>query len=127
MSLNTPRKIRAPTIPVGVWFHELKEIDAVINEKISRSLEKGLGPAVRKAIFWNLDRDFGINDKNIAENPDRFVMGLEKIFGPVGGEFVVRLISKELIEEFKLPKSQDKEKTISDILCEVRQRASAQN
>ena len=128
VSPNTPNKIRASTIPLRGSVSQMTETDIVINERISRALENGFGPAVRKAMFWNLERDFGINEKNAAENPDRFVMGLEKLLGPVGREFLVRLISKELIEEFELSQPADKsERSFSEIIFDVRKKISAQN
>jgi hypothetical protein len=98
----------------------LKNIDAVFNETVSVSIERTLGPAVKKAVFSNLERDFGVNEKNLAENPEKFVSGLERLFGPAGKDFLVKMISKDLVITFKLCGAKN-QKTISEILKQIRE------
>jgi hypothetical protein len=98
----------------------LKKIDAAFNETVSVSIERTLGPAVKKAIFSNLQRDFGINENNLAENPEKFVSGLERLFGPAGKDFLVKMISKDLIARFRLCGAKN-QNTISEILEEIRE------
>jgi len=99
----------------------MTQADESFNRIIFLALEKTLGINLNKAMFAILARDYGITEKNIAENLNKFVSGLERILGPAGTALLVSAVSRVLEDEFGLVEDVSRGKrALSEILEQVR-------
>jgi hypothetical protein len=74
-----------------------KTFERLLQEAVDEGLAS-LGESARQAIYFHLDRVFGIKKDEISGNVEAFAGALEKIFGP-GASFLEILIMKRLYEK----------------------------
>jgi len=67
-------------------------VDSVLNE---------LGESIGKVIYFHLEKNFGVNKKEILNQPEAFSKALHSIFGK-RAEIIEELIAKKIQERFKL-------------------------
>lgn len=73
---------------------ERKEANSKIINCIDHALDS-YGDSVKQVIYWNLEKMYGVTRDAIPENAEKFVLGLEKIFG-AGVGIVQRTIINEI-------------------------------
>jgi len=56
--------------------------DNKVGEAISRSLERSLGALVKQAAFTTFERDYGVQEVDVARNPAKFETTLGEIVRP---------------------------------------------
>jgi hypothetical protein len=76
--------------------------DEIVSEILSSTIDKTLGESVRRAVFELLARNYGLTEKSVTSDPEKFTRGLEQILGPAGKDLIVSVISRKIIEEFEL-------------------------
>lgn len=115
------RRSRFLKIRVVDEFSELPQTDEAFNRIIFLALERVLGRNLNKALFTMLSRDHGITERNISENAEKFVSGLERVFGPTATTLLVISVSRVLAEEFGLKEDATKQnRSLSEVMAEVR-------
>ena len=79
---------------------EVSDVQTTIIECVDSVLNQ-LGESIGKVIYFHLERNFGVNKKEIPNQPETFSKALHSIFGK-GAEIIERLIVKKIQERFKL-------------------------
>jgi len=79
---------------------EASDIQTLIEECVDSAF-KELGQSVGKAIYFNLEKNFGIRKEDIPNQPEAFSEALHSIFG-TGAKVIERIIVKEIQEKFRL-------------------------
>jgi hypothetical protein len=93
-----------------------------VTDSIDRAFDS-LGDSIELVLYLTLEKDFGISKEEISVKFHSLSEVLKRIFGPAGREFMIKLISEELIEEFDLPLPEAaEEKSVTALLKKARER-----
>lgn len=79
---------------------EISDVQTAIAECVDSGLNK-LGASVVKVVYYQLEKNFGINKKEIPNQPEALSKALHSIFG-IGTEIIERLIVQKIQERFEL-------------------------
>lgn len=82
-------------------------------DAIDRALNV-FGSSVRYAIYYHISKGTGLELQELASEPEKFVKGLETVFGD-GAQMLERLIIQEINSEFKI-----RAVTLTDALMQAR-------
>ena len=106
------------------------EKDRQFNQKVTDSIDRAfasLGDSIELVLYLTLEKDFGISKEEVPTKPDSLSEVLKRIFGPSGRDFMVKLISEELIDEFDLPPPDaEEEKSVATLLEKAREKYLSQ-
>ncbi len=95
-------------------------------QRVSKALGEALGVKIMYVVYSILKKDYGINKDEVARNPAALEEALGKLFGPKGRDFLVKLISAEIIMEFDLPDNPTgKGNTLTELLQRAHQKATS--
>jgi hypothetical protein len=75
------------------------------SEQILACVDRGmsmLGESGKKAVYWQMEKRFGLKHEEIPARPTEFSRTLESLFGS-GAIVIQKLIVSEIVARFKLP------------------------
>ena len=87
------------------------EFENLLLDAVDQGLSS-LGESSKQAIYFHLEKTYGVKKQNIPQNIEAFSSALEKIFGP-GSKFIETLVSKGLCEKAGLNTKDDSIKNLS--------------
>jgi hypothetical protein len=100
--------------------------DSAFNQKVTDSIDRAfdsLGDSIELVLYLTLEKEFGLSKEDIPAKFDSLSEVLKRIFGHAGRDFMIKLISEELIEEFDLPLPEaGEEKSVTALLKKARER-----
>ncbi len=100
------------------------EKERPFNQKVTDSIDRAfdsLGDSVALALYLSLEKDFSISKEDVPSKPEELSQVLKKVFGPSGRDFMIKLISDEIIREFDLDEQILKGKSIPELLKAARE------
>ena len=104
--------------------------DREFNQKVTDCIDRAfasLGDSIELVLYLTLEKDFGISKEEVPTKLDSLSEVLKRIFGSSGRDFMVKLISEELIGEFDLPPPEaEEEKSVAALLEMAREKYLSQ-
>ena len=88
-----------------------------VNHQIVRCIDKGLsalGEAVKAAALWHIEHVYDIRLERVAEEPERFIGALDRVFGDAS-RVIVSVILNEIRRTFGIAVDGDFSRTIREL------------
>lgn len=73
------------------------EFEKLLLEAVDQGLSS-LGESSKQAIYFHLEKIYGVNRQDIPKKPAEFISAVEKLFGP-GAKYLETLFSERLREK----------------------------